>query len=285
MSARPVHVVVVAYHAADKLDRCLAGLQARAVVTVIDNSSSPQVASVAKRHGAAYVDAGANRGFAAGVNIALGRQLAGEDVDVLLLNPDAVVSPQVIAELSRFLHRPEQARVAALSPRIRRAGGLEQRVVWPFPSPARMWVEAVGLSRLPVRATFVIGAVLLLRREAIEDVGPFDERFFLYAEETDWQRRARTRGWRSELYADGVADHVAGGTSSDPRRQQVLFEAAQETYIRKWYGARGWAIYRLAACLGGAARALIPGGRGRSAAQRTMLYLRGPRRCAALLSD
>ena len=190
MSERPVHVVVVAYHAADKLDRCLAGLQARAAVTVIDNSSSPRVASVAERRGADYVDARANRGFAGGVNIALAR-LAGEDADVLLLNPDAVVIPEVIGELARFLHRPEQARVAALSPRIRRAGGLEQRVVWPFPSPARMWAEAVGLSRLPARATFVIGAVLLLRREAIEDVGPFDERFFLYAEETDWQRRAR----------------------------------------------------------------------------------------------
>ena len=83
------------------------------------------------------------RGFAAGVNIALSR-LANDDVDVLLLNPDAVLTPGAVRELSRFLHRPERRRVAAVAPRLFGPGGEEQRVSWPFPTPLRMCAEAAG---------------------------------------------------------------------------------------------------------------------------------------------
>jgi GT2 family glycosyltransferase len=123
--------------------------------------------------------------------------------------------------------------------------------------------------------------VLLLRREAIEDVGTFDERFFLYAEETDWQRRARDRGWTSAVCESAVAEHAGAGTSTDRVRREKLFHAAQETYIRKWHGGGGWLLYRVAACLGGGIRTLaLTRARRRQAALRTILYLRGPRRCA-----
>ena len=68
---RPVRVVVVAYGAPEQLDRCLAGLGDELEATVVDNSSSPTVASVAERRGADYVVPGRNLGFAAGVNLAL----------------------------------------------------------------------------------------------------------------------------------------------------------------------------------------------------------------------
>jgi GT2 family glycosyltransferase len=280
MSARPVHAVVVAYHAAGHLARCLSCLERQVPVTIVDNSSSQEVASVAASYGAAYIDCGINRGFAAGVNVAFAR-LAEADGDVLLLNPDAVVKPSAISGLARFLHRPENARVAAVAPRLLGPTDSEQRAVWPLPTPGRMWAEAVGLGRLPAHRTFVIGAVLLLRREAIDDVGLFDERFFLYGEEADWQRRARELGWTSAVNADVVAEHTGAGTSADARRREALFHAAQETYVTKWYGRKGWWLYRVAACLGAGARTLLlTRERRREAARRTLLYLRGPRRCA-----
>ena len=285
MSVRPVHVVVVAYHAAGPLASCLAGLERQVPVTVVDNSSSTEVASVAACHGASYIDPGVNRGFGAGVNVVLAR-LGDEDGDILLVNPDAVIRPSAIDGLAQFLHRPEHARVAAVAPRLLGPTLSEQRVVWPFPTPGRMWAEAVGFGRLPARRTFVAGAVLLLRREAIDDVGLFDEQFFLYAEEADWQRRARERGWRSAVCFDAVAEHAGAGTSTDMRRRETLFHAAQETYIRKWYGTAGWSAYRVAACLGAGARALmLTRSRREEAARRTLLYLRGPRRCAAVEPD
>jgi GT2 family glycosyltransferase len=196
-----------------------------------------------------------------------------------------VIGPNAVRALERFLRSPENTRVAAVAPRLV-GGGTEQRVVWPFPTPARMCAEAAGLGRLPARRTFVVGAVVLLRREAIEDVGPFDERFFLYAEEADWQRRALARGWTSAVCADAVAEHVGGGASTSERTRETLFHAAQETYIRKWYGPAGWFLYRIAACSGAAARAVVLGGeRRKEAARRLFLYLRGPRHCAALGSE
>lgn len=280
MSERTVHAVVVAYHAPEPLERCLAALEARLPVTVVDNSSSRDVHEVVSRHGARYIDAGANRGFAAGVNTAL-RELAGGSADVLLLNPDAELHPDGVEALADFLQQHE--RVAAVAPRIVDAAGDDQRVMWPFPTPLRACFEAVGLGRLRPRADFAIGAVLLLRSEAIREVGLFDERFFLYAEEADWQRRARNLGWTSSLCPVAVARHAGAGTSVDAVRREELFHAAQETYIRKWYGTGGWWVYRVAAVLGATARAVVLARERRTEARRrALLYLRGPRRVAAL---
>jgi GT2 family glycosyltransferase len=279
---RPVHVVVVAFHAPEQLDHCLERLGA-GPATVVDNSSSWDVRAVANRRGVSYVDPGTNLGFAAGVNFALGGLLAGPPVDPLLLNPDAILDRTQLGELSRFLHRPGNERLAAVAPRLRGADGSEQRVVWPFPSPLRCWGEAIGLGALPAQETFLIGATLLLRWEALREVGVFDERFFLYAEEADWQRRAVAAGWRSAVVEHVHGVHAGAGSSTDTARREALFHAAQETYIRKWYGGLGWLSYRLAACIGALTRTAVLTGKRRSeAARRMLLYLRGPRRCAGL---
>jgi GT2 family glycosyltransferase len=280
----PVHAVVVAYHRPVQLDCCLAALAGAAATTVVDNSRSAGVCSVALKHGAEYIDPGDNVGFGAGVNVALRRLLAGPARDVLLLNPDATLTRDDLETLVEYLHASDNGRVGAVSPRLESGAGGEQRVVWPFPSPARAWAEAFGLGGLPARRTFVIGAVLLLKWDALRDVGLFDERFFLYAEEVDWQRRALRLRWRSALCEDVVASHVGAGTSDDPVRREALFHAAHETYIRKWYGRSGWWAYRCAACLGAAGRvALLRNERRAEAKRRALLYLRGPRRSASLM--
>ena len=279
--------MVVAYHRPVQLDRCLAGLGGAVATTVVDNSRSGGVCSVVFKHGAEYIDPGKNLGFGAGVNVALRRLLDGPARDILLLNPDATLTPDDLEVLLDYLHARDNERVAALSPRLQGGeDGDEQRVEWPFPSPARGLAEALGLGRLPARRTFVIGAVLLLRWEALREVGLFDERFFLYAEEVDWQRRALALGWKSQLCDEVVASHVGAGTSNDPLRREALFYAAHETYIRKWYGSSGWWIYRCAACLGAAGRAAVLRSERRAAARRrALLYLRGPRRSASRMLE
>jgi GT2 family glycosyltransferase len=279
---RTQHAVIVAYGAEDALERALAALDRAVEVTVVDNSSSEAVSAVATRYGAEYVDSGANLGFAAGANLALRPLLRREPCDILLLNPDAVLTPRDLERLVSFLHEPGNERVAAVAPRLVGDDGREQRVVWPFPSPARAWTVAVGLGDIPSGRAFVVGAVLLLRWEALEEVGLFDERFFLYAEETDWQRRAAERGWLSAQCPDAVAAHAGAGTSDDPLRRESQFHAAQEIYIRKWYGSLGWTLYRTAALLGALARTVVLTGERRTqAAQRAVLYARGPRRAAS----
>ncbi|MGO4599362.1 glycosyltransferase [Terrabacter sp. 2RAF25] len=269
---RPLEVVVVAYGQPELLAGALAPL-ADLPVTVVDNSSSAAVREVAERAGARYVDPARNGGFGAGVNEGL--RWVDPRADVLLVNPDAVVSPEDVERLrTAMLAAPD---LASVGPAQVDSVGDSSRVEWPFPSPLATWVDAVGLGRRR-RSRYVIGSVLLLRREAIEHVGVFDdERFFLYAEETDWAYRATRLGWRHAVVPEAHAMHIGAATSTDPTRREGHFHAAQEIYLRKHFGAAGWQVGRAGQIAGSAARALVLGGeRGRAARDRVRLYVRGP---------
>lgn len=269
-----MEVVVVAYGPPGLLHRALGRLEDSYPVIVVDNSSSLETRAVAERYGAHYLDSGENVGFARAVNRALGSRSAGSDV--LLLNPDASIDPAAVERLRSAL-RAESA-AACIAP-VQHAPGSEvdDRVCWPFPSPRRVWIEAAGCARFAPAWDFVIGSVLLLRSDAIDDVGPFDEDFFLYAEETDWQLRATRRGWKI-LYAEDVrAEHMGAGTGGDPTAREMRFHASQERFVRKWYGNQGWQLYRAGALAGAAVRAAVRRGEAGAADRaRALLYLRGP---------
>jgi GT2 family glycosyltransferase len=277
----PLVALVVAYGNADELSLALSPIANAVPIVVVDNSSDPEVKRAAADFGAAYFDPGENRGFAAGVNAGL--RLLPSGADVLLLNPDAVVSEESARRLHASLYE-RGANVSVAAPSLVDAdGSREQRVAWPFPSPRRMWREAFLRSAGPAGDQFVVGAVALIRRTAIDAVGGFDERFFLYAEETDWQRRAAFAGWTSAQCDDVEAIHRGAGTSESLSRREALFHAGTETYVRKWHGGVGWEMYRTAAILGALARAAF----GKQASRRTararfVLYVRGPRNSAGL---
>ncbi|HEV3281405.1 MAG TPA: glycosyltransferase [Acidimicrobiales bacterium] len=269
-----VDVVVVAFGAPELLEACLTTLGDTYPVLVVDNSSDAGVRAVAEHHGASYVDPGANLGFAGGVNLGLAKR-ERSSADVLLLNPDASISPEGVSRLAHFLHASDG--VACVAPTQVDADGRAARVGWPFPTPMGAWIEAVGFGALRRHADFMIGSVLLIRATALDDVGPFDERFFLYAEETDWQQRARRLGWRAALCREVTAVHVGAGTGGDPARREVLFHASEERYVRKYHGPLGWWLYRAGAMVGALIRALVlRGDRSRLAAARFHLYRRGP---------
>jgi GT2 family glycosyltransferase len=237
--------------------------------------------AVVERYGGIYFDPGRNLGFAAGVNYALRRRRGGGDV--LLLNPDATISPDHIARLRERL--AEDPMLAAVAPaQFDPRDGSAARVCWPRPTPAGAWMDAVGLGSHRDPCGFVIGSVLLLRAAALDDVGLFDEQFFLYAEETDWEIRAQKRGWRIGLVAEAVAGHVGAGTGGDPIRRETHFHASHERLIRKHFGRTGWQIYRTGTLLGALIRMTVGGDTRRAgAARRFRLYRRGPCRAEALL--
>jgi len=284
VTGAPFEVVVVAFGAPDLLDACLDSLRGALPVTVVDNSSNDTVRRVAADHGAAYRDPGSNLGFAGGVNTGV-RLLPQPHGDVLLLNPDAEVSPEAVARLhARLTSDPGLACVAPaqVDPR----DGSSARVGWPFPTPGGAWAEAVGLGGVRTRVDFLIGSVLLIRAEALESVGPFDEDFFLYAEEIDWQRRAANQGWRVALCPEVVATHVGAGTGGDSAEREINFHASHERYIRKHFGTGGWWVYRSALLVGSAARAIVlPESRRHKAAYRARLFWTGPLRSEARLAD
>ena len=282
---RPVEVVVVAYGTPDLLERSLRSV-AGLPVTVVDNSASVDVREVCRAAGVRYLDAGGNRGFGRGVNIALRERLV-PGADVLLLNPDAVLDPVALDELRAALAADPQ--LASAGPSQVDEAGRRTRVGWSFPSPVRSWVAALGLGRV-LRAAgwrepvdYAIGSVLLLRAEAIEHVGGFDEDFFLYAEETDWARRAALLGWRHTVVASVSVLHTGAATSTDSARREILFIAGLERYLRKHHGAMGWAVARAGEVAGAAIRAAVTSGvRSDRARRRLRVLCEGPLRLEQL---
>ena len=274
-SDRGIEIIVVAYGRPDLLAAALDPVRSFPV-TVVDNSSSREVVDVCKQYGVRYLDPGYNGGFAAGVNAGLANRLLS-DADVLLLNPDAVIeAPGVRALQKALLADPSLASVA---PAQIDESGEPGRVSWPFPSPGRAWLTAVGLGRWRPGSGFVIGSVLMLRAEALDQVGEFDDEFFLYAEETDWAYRAHRLGWRHREVKDVRAVHLGSATSADARQRDSHFDASQERYLRKHHGSLGWQVARAATITGALVRAaVLPGGRGRAARARASTYLAGPLR-------
>ena len=279
--AAPLDVVVVAYGPPDGLAGALAALGPDYPAVVVDNSSSVATAAVARAAGARYVDPGANIGFAAAVNAALA-QIDDPGRDVLLLNPDARITPDALEQLhAELMARPD---VACVAPSQHTPGaGAAARARWPWHTPLGAWAEAVGLAGRRLRSShyFLGGAVLLLRKAAVADVGRLDERYFLYSEDEDWQRRALKRGWTVRYCPEVVAEHAAGGTETDPVRLQLRLHAALERYVRKWYGAPGWAVFRAGTLVGLGLRMVVHRpARRRADARLAGLYLRGPDRVA-----
>jgi len=273
-----LEVIVVAYGSPELLRRALepvAGLP----VTVVDNSSLPTIRDVCDELGVRYLDPGRNGGFAAGVNHGLEHRIAPGS-DVLLLNPDAEISTDDVALLHRALRaRPD---LASVGPAQVDEHGHEARVEWWLPSPSGTWLEALGLARLRRDPSYVIGSVMLLRAEALEQVGWFDERFFLYAEEADWAYRAHRLGWRHAVVPAARAVHVGAGTGGDPRRREAHFHASQERFFRKHFGAVGWQWARAGQWIGSMARSvMLPGERGRAARRRAAITRLGPVRVEA----
>lgn len=269
-------VVVVAYGPPDPLGDCLGALGGGFPVVVVDNSSSAATAAVAGRAGARYLDPGRNLGFAAGVNLALA-EAGGRDV--LLLNPDAAVEPAVVRALAEAL--AADPGLACVGPAQRLPGRPPGDPRWAPHTPGGAWAEALRLRRRPGAATILSGAVLLLRGAALAELGPLDQRFFLYAEDEDWQRRAVAGGWRLGYRPELCATHRPGGTEGDPARFRLRLHAATEQLVRKWHGPAGWASYRAAVVTGQLLRAGAAGGpRRRSAWALARLYLAGPLRRA-----
>ena len=201
-----VTAIVVSYETRDLLGRCLAALREEQVATVVvDNASRDGSASFVREQfpEATLVALDQNVGFAAGCNA--GAAHAATPF-LLLVNPDAAPRPGAVAALVDCCRTSE--RTAGASPRIVDEGGRETVSVLGYPT--RWWRGAPPVTSFSgesargtatsgtLRGQFAVGAALLLRRSAFDEVGGFDPGFFLFYEEVDLCRRLEAAGWSLE---------------------------------------------------------------------------------------
>ena len=272
-----VSAVIVSYdtreltiQCVDTFCRTLGDMSAE--VMVVDNASTDGTVA-AIRAGFPEVQVFAqprNIGFGAANNVAL-QKARGEFF--LLLNSDAFPEPDAVQRLVDYLRRHPGAGV--VGPRLLNRDGSLQPSCYRFPSPGRAWLENLWVaSLLPPGSPWgdfrrwghdeerdvdwVSGACLLIRREAYAAVGAFDERFFMYQEETDWQRRLRDRGWRVGFTPAARVMHFGGasGAADQVRINRHFFESL-DRYEWKHHGLAGLVSVRLAMIVGCFLRTLL----------------------------
>jgi hypothetical protein len=247
-------VVVVTWNSSAEIEAALsslladvrhAGLTSR--VLVVDSASSDDTL-VRVRAGFPAVELtglGENVGFVRANNHALrslGFGQGGTDQPlpraVYLLNPDTVTPPGVTRALFDALL--SDARLGLVGPQLVYPDGQFQHGAFTFPGLRQLWAEffptpgrwldgrfngryprAQYAAGRPFPVDFVLGAAMMMRREALQTVGLLDEDFFMYCEEVDWAWRAHKAGWRAACVPAAQVVHIGGASSRQVRPRTV----------------------------------------------------------------
>jgi len=286
--ARPdVSVVIVSYHCRDLLRDCLASVEAQRAdldlqVFVVDNASADGTAEMVKAEfpQVDFTDTGGNLGFAAPNNMALRRCTAPT---ILILNPDTVIPPGGLRRcVDELWARPG---IGMLTPRLNTPGGqLDRRCKRGFPTPWSSFCYFTGLDRIftgprSTRYTMgtlgehevgiveaISGAFMLVKAEVLDEVGLFDEQFFMYAEDLDLSLRIAEAGWGVLYWPMVDVVHVGAGSNTGgvrPPAADAAYFRTMAPFIRKHRpGLRG---RLLALAVQGVSEAMYGASRARAA--------------------
>ena len=266
-----VRVGIVSWNTAELLDRCLAALPAAlegvdAEIVVVDNASADDSAAVAEARGVVVVRNDDNVGYARAMNQALWPT----DAPVLLaLNPDTEPPPGSLATLVRRV--VERPRTGLVVPRLLNADGTLQPSAQRFPSlrlavvagflpprwqrsrlGRRWWLEAGAPHDRCESIDWAIGAVHVIRAEALAGALPYSERWFMYVEDLELCWRLHRAGWGVRLEADVEVPHIgnAAGAQAWGWKRARRFWAASYDFDALAHSrahARAWAGVNLAA--------------------------------------
>lgn len=262
-------IVIVNWNASEHLRQCLrsiygSGARLSFETIVVDNASTDgSVAMVCEEFPQVrLLRQDVNTGFAHGNNVALS---VARGRAVLLLNNDTVLSPGTLDTMMRFLDRHADAGI--VGPRVLNPDGTLQPSCRDFPSLPAMLFRALYLDKLfpnhPLTGSLMMshwdyvsdrevdavsGCCLLARRTMIDQVGPLDERFFMYYEEIDWAYRARQLGWRVLFTPSARIIHYGGQSANlDWARVRMLYSQSLIQYFDKHHGPASALAVRLLA--------------------------------------
>jgi len=243
----PLGVVIVHYKQPEMLVRCVESLRScdypALRIIVVDSASEP--ASLERLQsrlpGVEWIARSDNVGYTGGNNLGLARAMESGCERILLLNADTeCIAPDFLRRLARFLER--NPRVALAGPRVYLRGrGEVQNTILRYPSLYRNVLDWAGYRLFPGRyqrsgdrvrvAEMLNGVCVMLRAEAVRQVGAFDPRFFMYVEDADLGWRLRRAGWQvAYVPVDSIIHHqkdegydLYGEVSLLIRRNAVYF--------------------------------------------------------------
>jgi GT2 family glycosyltransferase len=281
VSEMDVSIVIVSWNTRDILQGCLRSIyeQTQEVsfeIFVVDNNSRDGSAEMVRSEfpTVRLIENAQNRGFAAannqGLRLASGRYM-------LLLNPDTVILDDAISRCVRYadLH----SDVGVVGCQVLEGENRISNTGFSFPTPWNVFLALSGLSRTFPRSRIfgwpelgwwnrdseqdvdvVAGMFMLVRREAIAEVGLLDESYFVYSEETDWCYRFAQAGWRRVFIPSARIVHLDGGRKSTSQVSTKMFVQMQKSsmiYHRKNLGSVAWAKVKVIYIVSNAVRMVL----------------------------
>jgi N-acetylglucosaminyl-diphospho-decaprenol L-rhamnosyltransferase len=245
-----VAAVVVDFHAESALSQCVDSLRLNDVrqIVVVENGEPGSTVAALRDRDVTIVEPGLNLGYGRGANRGVARVKDHELV--LISNPDVVVHHGAVAALVVALDA--QPRVAIVGPQIRRPDGSVYPSHRVFPN---FWLAGLHALLAPIWPTnpatrryrsrhddgtvdWVSGACFMIRRSAFEEVGGFDERYFMFAEDMTLCWDVHQRGWDVAAVDEAVVTHVEG--LSRQRATRSMIWAHHRSALRfEWHTARG----------------------------------------------
>lgn len=260
-------IIIINYNSTEYLRKCLrstydalCGLSAN--VFVVDNNSRDNVdRSVAAFADTTLVKVKRNRGYAGAVNICLPKCRAPF---ILVMNPDVIVNAGCFQSILQFMK--ENPDVAVVGPRVWGPDNRIQGSARSFPTPltaffgrSSVLTKMLPNNRIscknvltgdverdcPLYVDWVSGAFMMVRSEAVREVGPMDERFFMYWEDADWCKRMSQAGWRVAYYPQASIFHYTGCSSRKNFLRSLLeFHKSAFRFFCK-HNSGGRLVYRL----------------------------------------
>lgn len=261
-AAVDVSFIIVSWNAKGYLLKCLDSLKRTekgyiSEIIVVDNASSDGSAQAVRERfsNVVVLENARNLGFArannAGIRKARGRYLC-------LVNSDVEVLEDCVGALLRQMEA--EPRLGMIGPLLLEADRRIQVSCWGFPGLWNMFCCALALDRMFAGCRFfngyqmrhfqkdeardvdiLGGAFWLTRREAVREVGPLDEGFFMYGEDMDWCKRFWQKGWPIRFDPKGRAIHYGGASSANaPIRFYVEMQRANLQYWKKHHSGTAW---------------------------------------------
>lgn len=227
-----IATIIVNYNGRELLDDCIASVLERpddglsVEIVVVDNASSDGSVEYlrARYPSVRTIACDENKGFAAGNNVGIGES---DSRHVLLLNSDARLCNDALRVMFDALEADPS--IGQLGPRLLNPDGTLQKSARGFPTVWRLATEFLYLRKLAPRSRvfnafymggfdfdreldvdFLMGACLLVRRSAIDEVGPMNEDYFMFSEETDWAKRFWDRQWKVRFIPTAETIHLGG---------------------------------------------------------------------------
>jgi GT2 family glycosyltransferase len=250
-------VIIVTWNAKRYADECLRSLRQNTdipvEIIVVDNASTDGTAELVQERfpEVCLIQTGENLGFAKGNNVGIARSRGRY---LCLVNSDVNVPPGCLRKLIAYMEA--NPTVGMLGPQMLGPNGEVRRSSMRFPTVGNMLCRALALDAIFKGSRWAGGVLMsdfthdrtadvevlngwfwVVRREALEQVGPLDDRFFMYGEDLDWCYRFHRAGWRLVFYAGAGAVHHGGASSAAaPIRFYIEMQRANFQYWEKHHG-------------------------------------------------